>query len=80
MQIKEAVVFRINSLCEERNIRYNTLANLAGVTPSSVYSLMDDRRADAGVLLLKKICDAFGISVREFFDDGIFDNLEQTVK
>ncbi len=80
MQIKEAVVLRIDKLCKEKNLKYNALANLAGVTPSSIYSLMDSSRADAGVVILKKVCDAFEITIGEFFSDEIFDNLEQEIK
>ncbi len=80
MQIKEAVVIRIDNLCKEKNIKYNALANLAGITPSSVYSLMDGSRNDAGIIILKKICDAFEITIGEFFSDEVFNNLEQEIK
>ena len=80
MQIKEAVVVRIDTLCRERNLKYNALANLAGVTPSSIYSLMDNSRSDAGIVLIKKICDAFEITIGEFFDDEIFDTLELEIQ
>lgn len=32
------------------NIRYNELATLSGVTPSTVYSMMDDTRKDVSVI------------------------------
>lgn len=80
MQIKEAVVIRIDSLCKEKNIKYNALANLAGITPSSIYSLMDGSRNDAGIIILKKICDAFEMTIGEFFAYEIFNNLEQEIK
>ena len=41
MRMKEAVVHRFQDLCRERNIKYNELATLSGVTPSTVYSMMD---------------------------------------
>ena len=44
MQIKEAVVRRFQDLCRERGIKYNELATQSGVTPSTVYSMMDERR------------------------------------
>ena len=37
--VKDAVVKRIRSLCEEQNIKPNELANRAGLTPSTVYSI-----------------------------------------
>ena len=41
MSVKDAVVNRFQSICKERNIKINELANLSGVTPSTVYSMMD---------------------------------------
>ena len=44
MRMKEAIVKRFQQLCQERAITYNELANLSGVTPSTVYSMMDENR------------------------------------
>jgi len=77
---KEAVAKRILALCEERQIAVNTLANISGVAPSTVYSMLNDKSNNPGVVSLKKLCDGLDISIREFFDCDIFDNLEQEVK
>ena len=37
MTVKDAVVKRFEQLCDQRGIRPNELANLSGVTPSTVY-------------------------------------------
>ena len=80
MNTKEAVAKRILALCEERQIAVNTLANISGVAPSTVYSMLNDKSNNSGVVSLKKLCDGLDISIREFFDCDIFDNLEQEVK
>ena len=80
MGIKEAIVLRIKELCTERNISYNALAYISGVTPSTVYSLIDNSRKDIGIVLLKKLCDGFGITITEFFDNKIFKKLDQEIK
>ena len=80
MGIKDAIVERIKELCKQKGIKYNTLATDSGVTPSTVYSLLDEKRRDIGVIVLKKLCDGFGISLSEFFDSDIFRNLEQEIK
>ena len=77
MGIKKAIVKRLQMICAERNIRYNTLATLSGVTPSTVYSLLNESRKDIGVVVLKKLCDGLDMTITEFFDDDIFRNLEQ---
>lgn len=80
MQIKDAIVKRFENLCGERNIRLNELATLSGVTPSTVYSMFDDRRRDISVITVKKLCDGLDISIAEFFNDKIFKSLEQEIK
>ena len=80
MCIKEAIVERFKQLCIERNIKYNELATRAGITPSTVYSMMDGRRSDVNMLTVKKLCDGLDISIREFFDNPLFDELEQEIK
>lgn len=80
MQIKQAIVLRMQDICNEKSIRFNELANRSGVTPSTVYSMMDSRRKDLSVSTLKKLCDGLEISIPEFFDSDIFNNLEQEMK
>ena len=80
MSVKDAVADRVRELCRERGIRPNELANTAGVTPSTVYSLLDERRRDVSVLTVKKLCDGLGISLGAFFSTVEFDTLEQEIK
>lgn len=80
MRMKEAIVKRFQQLCDERGIKYNELATLSGVTPSTVYSMMDERRHDVSVLTVKKLCDGLDISIPEFYNSPIFENLEQEIQ
>ena len=79
MQIKEAIVKRIKNICLERGIKYNELATRSGVTPSTVYSMLDPSR-DLSVITLKKLCDGLDMTITEFFDDDIFRTLEQKIQ
>lgn len=80
MTIKDAVVLRFQQICEERNIKYNELANLSGVTPSTIYSMMDNNRRDISIITIKKFCDGLDMTLSEFFSDPIFDALEQEIR
>ena len=81
MHIKEAIIMRFQELCKHKNIKSNELATISGVTPSTVYSMMDSRRKDLSVLTIKKLCDGLDISIKEFFDSDLFsDELEQEIK
>ena len=80
MNTKEAVAKRILALCEGRGLAVNALATISGVSPSTVYSMLNEKSQNPGVVSLKKLCDGLDITLREFFDDDIFDGLEQEIK
>ncbi len=80
MSVKDAVSARFRELCAEKGIKTNELANISGVTPSTVYSMMDARRRDVSVITVKKLCDGLQISLGEFFSCDLFDSLEQEIE
>ncbi len=80
MNVKQATVMRFQEIMRERNIRPNELANLSGVTPSTVYSMLDERRKELSINTVKKLCDGLEITLGEFFSTELFDNLEQEIK
>ena len=80
MSVKDAVAERFASLCRERGIKPNELATLSGVTPSTVYSMLDARRRDVSVVTVKKLCDGLSLSLGEFFSAVEFDALEQEIR
>lgn len=80
MTVKEAVVVRFTEILQERNMRANELANLSGITPSTVYSMFDPRRRELTINVIKKLCDGLEITLGEFFSAPVFDNLEQEIR
>ena len=58
----------------------NELANISGVTPSTVYSLFDDSRKNVSITTIKILCDGLEISLGEFFSSPEFDELEQEIE
>ena len=80
MNVKQAVVARFRELLAQRNMKPNELANLSGVTPSTVYSMLDERRKELSINVIKKLCDGLEITLGEFFNAPIFDELEQEIK
>lgn len=80
MRTKEAAAQRILELCRERNIAVNALANISGVSPSTIYSMLNQKSQNPGVVSIKKLCDGFEITVRQFFDSPLFDETEQEIK
>lgn len=78
MTVKEATAKRIEQLCKKKTIAYNALANLCGVTPSTIYSIIDPKKnKNVTLSTIKKICDGLDISLKEFFDSPIFSDLDE---
>ena len=80
MNVKQAAAKRIELLCKERGMAYNELANVCGVTPSTIYSIFDDTRKNITLTTVKKISDGFEISLGDFFTHPIFEMLEQEIQ
>ena len=80
MTVGEAVVRRILELCEERKISLNKLADMSGVTQSTLNNIGSGRNKSTTVSTVKKLCDGLEITVDEFFCEALFRDLEQEVK
>lgn len=80
MNTYEAVVKRIEELCQDRELTYNGLSYCAGMSQSTIKSIMNGESHNPGIITLKKICDGLNISLFEFFDTEYFRNLEQEIK
>ena len=75
-----SVAKRILELCQERNITPNGLSYLAGVSQSTIKSILNGESKNPGVVTLKKLCDGFEITLAEFFDTDDFNALEQELQ
>ena len=80
MKIKDAIAERFRQLCAERNISYTELARLAGVTPSTVYSLLQPQRKDVSAVTVKKLCDGLDLYIADFFDCDLFKTLPPEIE
>lgn len=80
MNTKQAIANRILALCEERRIAINELANISGISPSTVYSILNEKSQNPGAITIKKLCDGLEITLGEFFSTPEFNALEQEIK
>ena len=80
MNIYDFVVKRTYELCEERNITSNALSCLAGISQSTVKSILNGESKNPGIVTLKKICDGLDITIVDFFDTEDYYKLEQEIK
>ncbi|MBR7178429.1 MAG: helix-turn-helix transcriptional regulator [Oscillospiraceae bacterium] len=80
MRIGEAVRLRILELCRERDLSMNKLSGMCGLTQSTINNIVSGRNNSATVSTIKKICDGLEITIQEFFDSHLFENLEQEIR
>ena len=80
MDTREAIVFRLKQLCEERGLTPNGLSNLAGVPQATVKSILNGESQNPGTVTIKKLCDGLEITLGEFFSTPELDALEQEIK
>ena len=80
MRVGEAVRRRILDLCQERNLSVNKLSGMCGLTQSTLNNIVSGRNNSATVATVKKICDGLEISILDFFNCPLFDDLEQEIR
>ncbi len=76
MRLHEAVGKRILQYCKERKITPNKLCTMSGVIQSTVNSIFSGRSQNPKLATIQYLCDGLGISLKEFFDSSLFDNLD----
>lgn len=80
MDTVSAVKNRILTLCGERNISINKLANICALPPSSIKNILYGKSRNTKLLTIKMICDGLDITLGQFFNTEEFDGLEQEIK
>ena len=79
MTVGEATRLRIKELCAERRITLNKLSIICGITQSTLNNIVSGRNHSVTVSTVQKICDGLEISIRDFFETPLFDELEQEI-
>ena len=80
MKIGEAVKIRIIELCNEQSITVNKLSIVCGITQSTINNITSGRNDSTTIATIKKNCDGLEISIRDFFDSNVFNDLEQEIE
>ena len=80
MNIGEAVKLRILDLCKKNEITVNKLSYICGLTQSTLNNIVSGRNNTTTISTIKKICDGLEITIQDFFNSPIFENLEQEIK
>ena len=76
MRICEATNLRINELRKQRRLTEYALIYQTGMPPSTVKRILHGKSMNPGIVNIKKIAEGLGVTMREFYDSDIFDELE----
>lgn len=77
MKLREAIAIRINKICTEKDLSVNKLASMSCLTQSTVQHLVDGRSKNPKGLTIVRICDGLGMTLKDFYDDPVFDNIDR---
>ena len=77
MYAQDVLVERINNLCKKKRMTYYALSYKSAVPMTTLIHIVDKSTVNPGVLTIGKLCDGFGITLKEFFDSPEFENLER---
>ena len=77
MNLNEAIVKRIQEICEEKNLNICEASLGGGMSPSSIYDLIKGRTKCSKVITIKRFCEGAGITLKDFFDKDYFNDIEE---
>ncbi|EDS71454.1 helix-turn-helix domain-containing protein [Anaerofustis stercorihominis] len=76
MNLRKAVTDRIKELCRENHMSINAMANMCGMPPSTIYSIMKGKSQNPCLNTVYHICLGMNMPLSEFFDSPIFSEYE----
>ena len=77
MQVREATIIRIRELLKRERLTLYALAYNTGMPTSTLKCIINGRSKNPGIVNIQKIAEGFNMSIREFYDSELFDNLDQ---
>ena len=73
MTINRAISIRVRNLIEERNITQYRLEQISGISHGTMNCFLNNRYKSCNFTTVVKIISALNLTIKEFFDDPIFD-------
>lgn len=80
MDLDSATRKRIRNLCDENKITIYKLEMASGLSPSTLNSYMNGATKNITQRTIQILCDGLGISIRQFYDSELFDDIEPIIK
>ena len=75
MSLSEAITIRITEIMKEKCFSQYDFYTQGGIAKSTVSQVLNGTRERVAVKTVYEMISTMGISLKEFFDDPIFDNI-----
>lgn len=76
MKLTEAIAIRVNQLLVDRNLSQYSLFKNGGVPRSTVCDVVNNKKKRVSTATVYQICTTPGLTLAEFFDAPIFNELD----
>ncbi len=76
MKAQEAVRKRIIEIATRKNLSINKVATNCYINTSTITSLLNGHSKKSEIATISRICYGLGVTMREFFDSPLFDNVD----
>ena len=76
MKLHEAIAQRVRNLLEQKELKQYALFKNGGIPRSTISTLINSNIKNVSTDLIYQICSTLEMSLKEFFDDPLFDNLD----
>ncbi len=80
MNTYQAVKERLLQLLEQNKLSIHRLSIESGVSPSTIKNILYGKSVNPGIVTIKMLCDGMHISLIEFFNTPVFQNLEDEIQ
>ena len=76
MLLPEAIKLRIMELLDETELSPYKLSYKGGISPSNISDILRGKVLEPTISTILHICEGAGISLKDFFDSKLFDEVE----
>lgn len=76
MKLTKAISLRVSQLLADKNLSQYSLFKNGGVPRSTVCDVVNNKKKRVSTDTVYQICSTLGLTLSEFFDDPLFDNID----
>ena len=80
MLLPEAIRLRITELMHKNNLSAYKLSYKGGISPSNISDVLRGKVSEPTISTILHICEGADISLKDFFDSKLFDEVEAVEK